>query len=259
MINPDKRTSQIPESISNNKFKKHFEKFKSNIVKPSRIYYSAEDVKTEFKILYKNKCAYCESIEHKPETEHYRPISKYKYLAYEWSNLLPACHSCNLNKKDKFPTKKPKYTGTSITNVEDLNKIEAPFIINPEIDNPENFFYFNESTGEIKAKNNNKKAKETIKICKLNRTNLIVRRKEKYDNIKLLINYLTLYSLKNSKQKIKLELFVKNLKNNTEPKNEYSALQKQIWDDFEEKVVTLFRNIPLNDFVLNEYKILNLK
>ena len=56
--------------------------------------------------LYRYKCAYCEgNFQHSEaalEIDHYRPKSKvtgtdhvgYYWLAYEWSNLLPACKTC---------------------------------------------------------------------------------------------------------------------------------------------------------------------
>ncbi|MEA3450707.1 MAG: retron system putative HNH endonuclease [Bacteroidota bacterium] len=254
MIKVEKKTKNIPKSLSDEKFKNHYVKFSNNDVKALKIYYSAKDVKSEFKKLYKNKCAYCESIENNPETEHYRPVSKYRYLAYEWSNLLPACHSCNLNKKDKFPIKTSINTNTNITNIQKLNEIEEPFVINPEIDNPEEYFEFCIKEGKILAKKDNERAKTTIELCKLNRTNLIERRKEKFDNTAQLVNYLTFYTLKNLKHREKLTEFIKNLKNKTKSKNEFSALQKQIWNNFEVSIVPLIKDKKLIDFVLTEYK-----
>ncbi len=75
MIKINKNTDNIPISLSNESFKKHYIKFIENKVKTSGRYYSAEDVKLNLKSTYKNKCAYCESIENKPDTEHYRPKS----------------------------------------------------------------------------------------------------------------------------------------------------------------------------------------
>ena len=46
--------------------------------------------------LYNYKCSYCERYIHTAkEVEHYRPISKYFWLSYEWTNLLISCHECN--------------------------------------------------------------------------------------------------------------------------------------------------------------------
>lgn len=53
-----------------------------------------------------HKCCYCES---KPNSqrwhgvEHFRPKSRYWWLAWTWDNLLFACHDCNNAKIDHFP------------------------------------------------------------------------------------------------------------------------------------------------------------
>jgi len=51
-----------------------------------------------------SKCCYCECnlIEESKylEVEHYQHKDKYKALVMEWSNLLPSCKRCNVNKKD---------------------------------------------------------------------------------------------------------------------------------------------------------------
>ena len=53
------------------------------------------------------KCAYCESptdtVAH-GDVEHYRPKSKYWWLAYCYDNYLYACQICNqVHKGDEFP------------------------------------------------------------------------------------------------------------------------------------------------------------
>ncbi len=55
---------------------------------------------------FNGKCAYCETkylASSDTWIEHYRPKSDYYWLAYAWSNLLPACTKCNRSKKNKFP------------------------------------------------------------------------------------------------------------------------------------------------------------
>jgi len=63
------------------------------------------EIRYKLRLLFHNKCAYCERIEYKPDVEHYRPKKKvtgsqrnnhgYFWLCYEWTNLLPACRDCN--------------------------------------------------------------------------------------------------------------------------------------------------------------------
>jgi uncharacterized protein (TIGR02646 family) len=72
--------------------------------------YQHEDVKNALVALFHGKCAYCESyIRHVDygHIEHYRPKSKYRRLAFRWSNLVLACGICNGKeyKSDHFPLK----------------------------------------------------------------------------------------------------------------------------------------------------------
>jgi uncharacterized protein (TIGR02646 family) len=186
--------------------------------------YEKEDGKKGDEVLekliesYKGKCAYCESHS---ETciEHYRPKGKvfkskhggYFWLCYEWSNLLPACHSCNefiKGKGTQFPVK------NSLVNFEDclinkelapdkinaiyLNQIEAPFLLHPEIDEPKEYLGFeiaskNDGIAIIGLDGNNGRGEQTVKICNLNRDSLLISRQdiitEFIKNIDLALNF----------------------------------------------------------------------
>lgn len=48
-------------------------------------------------------CGYCEAY-CKGVVDHFRPKSQFPELVYEWSNWIFACHDCNFNKLDKWPT-----------------------------------------------------------------------------------------------------------------------------------------------------------
>lgn len=168
--------------------------------------------------LYKGKCAYCESH---AETciEHYRPKGRifksthggYFWLCYEWSNLLPACHNCNeliKGKGTQFPVKNShtKFDDCLISQELDpdkihaiyLNKVESPFLLNPEIDEPERFFGFkiankNEGIALVGLDGNNGRGEQTVKICNLNRESLLISRQdvivEFIKNIDLALNF----------------------------------------------------------------------
>jgi uncharacterized protein (TIGR02646 family) len=63
--------------------------------------------KVQLKAEAHGKCAYCEAntdvVAH-GDVEHYRPKSKYWWLAYCYDNFLFACQICNqIYKKDEFP------------------------------------------------------------------------------------------------------------------------------------------------------------
>ncbi len=49
-------------------------------------------------------CAFCDGFGAKSEIEHFYSKTGSPQLAYEWTNLFPACHDCNFEKLDKQPT-----------------------------------------------------------------------------------------------------------------------------------------------------------
>ncbi len=109
--------------------------------------YMNASVFNALKDIYHRKCAFCES---KPSTQgimNYRPISSYYWLAYEWSNLLPGCPSCNNSKNSDFPVD----GGYVAEPQEDRREWRADSrsfmkekarLLHPEIDHPEEHLYF---------------------------------------------------------------------------------------------------------------------
>lgn len=66
-----------------------------------------KDAKPQLKVETGGKCAYCESptdtVAH-GDVEHFRPKSKYWWLAYCYDNYVYACQICNqVHKGDEFP------------------------------------------------------------------------------------------------------------------------------------------------------------
>ena len=228
MVSVTKRT--VPDSLKNEKFKIHFHKFQNNKVKASNNYYAAKDVKEELGNLYNNKCAYCETIILKFQIEHYRPQSKYKYLTYEWTNLMPVCCACNQSKSNKFPVKNNKIIdnikkGIKVkSDLKSLNKIENPYIINPEIDNPNKHFNFT-IEGEIKAKT--ERAKKTIDICDLNSKDLILKRQKSLFSIKQIIDFVK-YQYKNTIPKEISDRIIKVIEINKKAESEYSLFWQNV-------------------------------
>lgn len=203
----------IPEKIRNNQ--KSWEKIAKGILGKDKISddvyrgkktrkgvvtYEIQDLLSK---IYDNKCAYCESIEYKPEVEHYRPKksvkedanhSGYYWLCYEWTNLLPSCHYCNTSggKGTQFPIMGQRIQNAPIENNEfntercklNANELlnEKPMLLHPEIDEVENFFGFKQ-TGEIIGVDNLGRGKATINICNLNRDNLKIQRQKIIDEL----------------------------------------------------------------------------
>lgn len=121
-----------------------------------------------------NKCAYCEAttkIVSPGDVEHFRPKSKYWWLAYCYDNYLVSCSVCNSTfKGNKFPlideTKAltgPAITanslkaeidllaktinpdpiddsGVSLTDFVNSNLAERPLLLNPYFDDPSKYF-----------------------------------------------------------------------------------------------------------------------
>src|SRR3990172_6324936 len=153
--------------------------------------YGHETVLKILKTIYNNKCGYCESrlgISSLLEIDHYRPknsVSKnsqhpgYYWLSYEWTNLISSCKICNSKKGTQFPIEDE--SKRVMTHQKDMAQwkpdsssflSEKPLLLNPEIDQPDNHLEVNVN-GEICKKNESIYAETTIKVCNLNRDELI--------------------------------------------------------------------------------------
>lgn len=133
--------------------------------------YNNEEIKNALDTETSGKCAYCESkIKHVEygDIEHILPKNKSACpeLYVEWSNLTLACEVCNrTNKKDYYDPDLP--------------------LINPYIDDPNDFFLFIGTI--ITAKNNNERSYITEKTLDLNRSALVLRRNERLNSINNLL------------------------------------------------------------------------
>jgi len=262
-------------------------KHKENI---SEYYYgSASDVPTKLKNLYHNKCAYCENKdENDIEVEHYRPKNEvkdenhsgYYWLCYEWTNLLPSCHVCN----------KPSYKGTKfpIAGIRVLHPIyclnqaidfesskldseylskEKPFLLNPEMDGFDPFYYFDISRKglfvekQADGTHEFRQAKITIEIFGFNkRTKLLSYRKK---NIRLLFyntlkpalkNFFLTRNINDFKSTVFNEL--RNLKENANPTKEYSFFWLYLYKNFPKFIEFFIKGKHRNPFLrfYNEFK-----
>ncbi len=131
--------------------------------------YNQDDIREQLKKETHGKCMYCEStigqvaFEH---IEHYRPKSKYPKLTFEWTNLGLSCPKCNINKLNEFD--------------------EAYPIINPYVDNPEDYLLFLGTM--VIHKPTNKRGEITETLLDLNRPELMEARKERIDAIRNLVD-----------------------------------------------------------------------
>jgi uncharacterized protein (TIGR02646 family) len=109
----------------------------------ARLAHGYQRVKAHLHEMQHMKCCYCEQI-HVPihnDVEHYRPRSKYWWLAWTWDNLLFACRACNGKggKEDDFPLlpgSVPLGFGESAPG------LELPELLDPSVDEPRDHIRF---------------------------------------------------------------------------------------------------------------------
>ncbi|MGV8111806.1 MAG: hypothetical protein AB2L17_02755 [Lentimicrobium sp.] len=169
----------------------------------SSVRYGHNHIREALAIIYGEKCAYCECKIEPASTahiDHYRPVNPYAtivnpqhhlgyyWLAYEWTNLIQSCPSCNQAKSSKFhlevPGNRQTYAPALVATVPNYNEhlinsqhlnAESPLLINPEIIDPDLHLFVN-YFGLLEARNGSIQGEESIKICDLNRNSLYVER-----------------------------------------------------------------------------------
>jgi len=261
MISVDKTKIQKPKSIDYNWINSELLDIKDKI-KPGDFIknkYKTDEIKDSLKELYNSKCAYCEVI--KPEgyntnVEHFRPKNGIKevinhkgyfWLAYEWTNLMLVCESCNIYKSNKFPIKNESLRISDDLIKEDFLrnnefvfenfeiqklKKEECLMLNPEIDNIEEHLKFLH-TGEIEGIT--EKGKKTIEVCKLNRASLTKARRKIIDDF--VIEIIDIFKKSDETElKILLKYFFET-KLIYNSKLEYSRFRFFIFLDFENFVI----------------------
>ena len=161
--------------------------------KPPNIY-GNHSVKSQLKLISYGKCCYCDSyiedVEH-GDVEHFRPKSKYWWLAYTWENLLYACQICNQSyKMDNFPI-----NGSRATDPQSNLNNESNLLINPIDEYPEPLISYDVDGDGVSITPRSNSALERIGACiryyGLNREKLLNSRRRVLNYLKV---YYTLYS-----------------------------------------------------------------
>lgn len=165
-------------------------------------YYNDASVLAQLEEIHFGKCSFCETKIRPvdtPQVEHYRPKNQlkddashigYYWLGHEWENLLLACPACNKAKSSKFPIEGVRVISPNILASGKLDRAfckpnvspladEKPFLINPEIEDPDPHFRFYPN-GRIEGLS--ARGVESIKICNLNRDSLDLDRKKVIDD-----------------------------------------------------------------------------
>jgi len=182
-------------------------------------HYRHEEIKEAVFSSSDNKCCFCESkleeINGYPEIEHFKPKSIYPVNCFEWENLMPICRNCNGSKKNHDPICEP--------------------IINPYIDNPEEFLEFKNL--KIRALNADLKGKKTIEVCNLNRLSLLEKRSKLLLELEKTLVDVERYSLEKVSDRSflnKLNDFLFEIENLAIHNNRYSAFVKHYLKNSEE-------------------------
>ncbi|MFN0096338.1 MAG: hypothetical protein ACKVVT_16375 [Dehalococcoidia bacterium] len=160
--------------------------------------YGDERVRLPLLTLFHSKCAYCESpigVTGSWDVDHFRPKGAvsaeaghpgYYWLAYDWTNLYPACQLCNQRRKDPATPDNPGggpaagkldqfplASGSVRASVPGADlSLERPLLVDPSgaLD-PETVLAF-DPLGNAFARGNDAQAKATIKVMHLNRAPL---------------------------------------------------------------------------------------
>lgn len=115
-------------------------------------------------------CSYCDEFpidQRVKQIDHFKPVSDFNHLVYEWSNLYLSCVGCNFAKKAKY---------------NDL-------LLRPDAENyvPSDYFLFDTTTGEIlinerKGHDYIERAKITRDIFDLNNPSIVEKRLKAVNN-----------------------------------------------------------------------------
>jgi len=243
---------------------------KTKISPPKYKAYRNPLVKDEIKLLFREKCAFCEckvTTGSRGDVEHFRPkgmvVEKqpqapgYYWLAAKWENLLLSCNNCNsrgtqtiegakkvTGKGNHFPLKTPgKHVKGPRGNVSKEEKYRL--LVNPCVDKPETLFIFDEFEAYILPKHKigfkNGKAEKSIEIYGLQRSQLVVDRKivllNCFDQIDRVNRAIRAFNRARSnaeknQHKRDMETEIEKFKVLCKPESPFSAIAKQIYNRY---------------------------
>lgn len=207
--------------------------------------YKQDDVKTALNAHYHYKCCYCEQRVEAGQVEHYRPKNRYWWLAYSWDNLMRVCPQCNLHKSNNFEISgnRASYQPQDLPQIHSLcgayNQMESPSLLNPECDDLEDMWKFDER-GNIFSPYY--RGKYTIDNLCLNRVPLVDSRIEIYRELEdEVLGIYTIYG--NNKNVLLNQLYpvIEKFSHNTEnPKKEFRAFRRYAIHFINELLIEIF-------------------
>jgi uncharacterized protein (TIGR02646 family) len=167
-------------------------KFKKSI-------YAHPTVKAQILLDQNNKCCFCEAIAiQSADVEHFRPKGKvsdapqhpgYYWLAYEWTNLLGCCSTCNSRAKNfLFPLVDPN---NRVNSHHGNIAQEEPLFVHPVHDEPTQHLTFDKFT-VFGMTDKGRQTAQKEGVLDLNRLELLLKRRELWMDISDRVNTLLL-------------------------------------------------------------------
>jgi 5-methylcytosine-specific restriction endonuclease McrA len=261
MIRLDSSKMREPEDIHTCDFKNFIrELLKAKEFKKSSTYFNPLSKRINEQ---NDKCGYCETKVNRAgfylTIDHYRPKDKlrddeshpgYYWLAYEWTNLVPACPKCNAKKSNCFPIEGKRVTGPPLTANGELDwnlcrvdstihLEEKPLMLHPVFDCSQDEIVFNRN-GKIEGKTT--KGKVTIEVCDLNRESLQLARKELVEEFyrkikKKLLEIACKHEIIDKNILQEFEEIFNRIKQSGAPSQPYSRMGWTLFQKFEEFVI----------------------
>lgn len=174
-----------------------------SIPKAAETRYRHPDIKSTLRLESHDKCIFCESkISHvfPGETDHIIPSSKRPEYIVKWDNLGYVCKECNRNKHNYYDERIP--------------------LLNPFVDEPKEYLLF---VGPLVfPKPGRIRGTTTVEKLKLDRSALIERKKERLQNVQLLLERLELFPHGSAR-----EFLLEEIEAEADSSREYSATVRQ--------------------------------
>lgn len=202
------------------------------------------EVKKELHEYQHGKCCFCErkrDANRESDVDHYRPkLAKdnepapnhngYWWLAYKWENLFFVCSECNSTyKKNSFPL--INEGDRAFTKDDDLLQ-ERPYLLNPAIDNPEEFIIYDYTNPKVpvpvsSTNDHEGRGGKTIEVLGLNNnTDLITGRAEKLKNMEICAKAIIYMEMSEKDFGDKLDDQINSLKSHINAKSRFAGFSR---------------------------------
>lgn len=203
--------------------------------------YKYKDIKNRLLKAHNEKCAYCETRNRRLQVEHYRPKSKYYWLAYSWDNLLLSCQACNTFKGNRFEIEgeQVNYNEADLTKLNNIsseyNEREKPKLLNPENSEDAKLFKCFEYDKNGSITSENERCAYTINLLNLNEERTL--KEWRYQILKDFREKIEecVRNMQLEKVNYYIEDFVKDSKNS---KIEFIAFRKYVVDNIMDNILT---------------------